>query len=63
VATVATGLEDELHALRALLAPHIPLLAGGTGAATVREIAGLPRVRDLTHWRALLRLHVATSPE
>jgi MerR family transcriptional regulator, light-induced transcriptional regulator len=63
VATGATGLEDELQALRRLLAPHIPLLVGGAGAAAVQEIDGLTRVRDVAHWRALLRLHAAKSPE
>jgi len=63
VATGATGLEDELHALRQLLPPHIPLLVGGAGAETVGKIDGLTRVRDLAHWRALLRLHATKSPE
>lgn len=63
VAADTSGLQDELHALRGMLAPHVPLLLGGAGAQAVGEIDGLTRVRDLSHWRALLRLHARRSPE
>jgi len=60
--SVATGPPDlprELSQLRQGLAPHVPLLVGGPGAARLPETDGLTRVRDLSHWRALLRLHAS----
>lgn len=52
--TTVDGLEHELAALRALLPRHVSLLVGGAGAATLGDVAGVTRVRDLSHWRSLL---------
>jgi DNA-binding transcriptional MerR regulator/methanogenic corrinoid protein MtbC1 len=63
VATDAVGLRDELIALRQGIEPHVPLLVGGAGAEGLAELHGLTKVRDLAHWRALLRLHASRRPE
>lgn len=63
VATDAVGLRDELIALRQGIAPHVPLLVGGAGAEGLAALHGLTKVRDLAHWRALLRLHASRPPE
>jgi DNA-binding transcriptional MerR regulator len=47
-----------LSALRAAIGPSTPLLLGGAGAARLGRIAGVTRVRDLGHWRSLLRSSV-----
>lgn len=56
----AAGLDDELRTIRRTLAPHVPLMVGGAGAERLPSANGVTRVRDLAHWRALLRAH-ATS--
>jgi len=63
VATHPVGIRDELLALRQGIEPHVPLLVGGTGAARLAGLRGLTKVRDLAHWRALLRLHAARPGE
>ena len=63
VASYAPGLDRELSTLRARLQPHVPLGVGGTGAARLREAAGVTRVRDLAHWRALLSTHLTSSQD
>ena len=60
-ATHAEGLDDELSALRAMLPRHVPLLIGGTGAATLADLPGITRVRDLSHWRSLLGPHLVPT--
>ena len=50
----AAALNREVAALRALLPRHVPLLVGGAGAAKLRAMPGVSKVRDLAHWRALL---------
>jgi hypothetical protein len=50
-----SSLDHELRALRALLPAHVPLMDGGGGAAKLPEVEGVTPVRDLAHWRALLR--------
>jgi len=55
------GLGEELRALRAALPQPVPLLVGGAGAARAADVPGVTRVRDLQHWRALLRAHTATA--
>jgi DNA-binding transcriptional MerR regulator/methylmalonyl-CoA mutase cobalamin-binding subunit len=51
----------EVAALRDELAAETPLLIGGSGAAALRPVAGLTAVRDLTHWRSLLRSHAPAA--
>jgi methanogenic corrinoid protein MtbC1 len=51
----SSSLAKELRALRLLLPAHVPLLVGGGGAARLAEVEGVTPVRDLAHWRALLR--------
>lgn len=63
VATMADGLETEIAALRRELAPHVWVVVGGAGAASLGESAGLSCVRDLAHWRSLLRMHAARGGE
>ncbi len=63
VATDAVGLRRELRGLRQRIEPHVPLLVGGAGAERLAALQGLTKVRDLAHWRALLRLHASRSPE
>ncbi len=55
------GLDRELSALRARLQRHVPLLVGGAGAARLADTPGVTKVRDLPHWRALLRGHGTLS--
>ncbi len=62
-ASDAAGLERELGALRALLPQHVPLLVGGAGAATLADVPGVTRVRDLAHWRALLGPHMTSTDD
>ncbi len=62
VATDPVDLDGDMAELRKGLAPQVPLLVGGPGAARLTEIPGLTRVRDLSHWRALLRLHASNPP-
>jgi methanogenic corrinoid protein MtbC1 len=57
VATDAVGFGRELLALRQTIQPPVPLLVGGAGAERLTELQGVTKVRDLAHWRALLRLH------
>ncbi len=60
----AAGLARELAELRALLPRHVPLLVGGAGVATLADLPGVTKVRDLTHWRASLAAYMtATEPE
>lgn len=50
--------KEELRQLRQELPPPIALLAGGTGAQSLGDPGdGITVVRDLAHWRTLLRLH------
>ena len=63
VAADAASLPDELVALRQGIQPHVALLVGGAGAEELPELHGLTKVRDLAHWRALLRLHASRPPE
>ena len=51
----------EVAALRDELAAETPLLIGGSGAAALRPVAGLTPVRDLAHWRSLLRSHAPAA--
>lgn len=48
-------LDREVRSLRALLPPHVPLMVGGQGGARLAPAPGITGVRDLAHWRALLR--------
>jgi DNA-binding transcriptional MerR regulator/methylmalonyl-CoA mutase cobalamin-binding subunit len=48
------NLEREVAALRDLLPRHVTLLVGGAGAARLRAMPGVGKVRDLAHWRSLL---------
>jgi MerR family transcriptional regulator, light-induced transcriptional regulator len=63
VATDPIGLREELLALRQAIEAHVPLLVGGTGAERLATLHGLTKVRDLAHWRALLRVHAPGCPE
>jgi methanogenic corrinoid protein MtbC1 len=63
VATDEVGLGHELLALRQGVEPHVPLFVGGTGAEHLGELDGITKVRDLAHWRALLRLHASRPAE
>ncbi|HUK63591.1 MAG TPA: hypothetical protein VLV15_09660, partial [Dongiaceae bacterium] len=63
VATDGVGVGHELLALRRGVEPHVPLLVGGAGAEGLAGLHGLTKVRDLAHWRALLRLHASRPPE
>jgi DNA-binding transcriptional MerR regulator/methylmalonyl-CoA mutase cobalamin-binding subunit len=48
----------DLQALRERLAPGTALLVGGAGVASMGSMGdGITLVRDLAHWRALLRSH------
>ncbi|HET9013100.1 MAG TPA: B12-binding domain-containing protein [Gemmatimonadaceae bacterium] len=60
VARDAAGLKREVTSLRALLPSHVPVLIGGPGAARLRDMRGVTKVRDLSHWRALLTTARAT---
>ena len=52
----AATTRSELHDLRQQLRPHAALLVGGGGAASLEPLGdGITVVRDLAHWRALLR--------
>lgn len=57
VANTDGGLAEEVAALRASLPADVPLIVGGAGAARAARPTGVTAARDLTHWRALLRLH------
>jgi DNA-binding transcriptional MerR regulator/methylmalonyl-CoA mutase cobalamin-binding subunit len=67
VALSTTGctndLKRELHTLRALLPPHVPVMVGGAGAARIGGVQGITTVRDLAHWRALLHAHAVQPAE
>jgi len=56
-AASCSDLARELRTLRALLPQHVPLLVGGAGVAGLSDVRGVTVVRDLQHWRALLRSH------
>ena len=62
-AWLGSGLERDLGALRATLQRHVPLLVGGAGAATLADLPGVTKVRDLAHWRALLDLHMPSTED
>jgi hypothetical protein len=52
----SSGLSE--HVLRAWERRYgVVLVAGGAGAGTVAPLDGLVAVRDLAHWRSVLRLH------
>ena len=51
------GLDREVRSLRARLPRHVPVMVGGAGAARLAAVPGVTLVRDLGHWRALLRAH------
>ena len=54
----AAATRDELQELRRALRRRTALLAGGGGASSLGPLAeGITLVRDLAHWRALLRAH------
>jgi DNA-binding transcriptional MerR regulator/methylmalonyl-CoA mutase cobalamin-binding subunit len=57
------GLDREVRTLRALLPTHLPLMVGGEGAVGLADVRGVTAVRDLSHWRALLRAHATQLPE
>jgi DNA-binding transcriptional MerR regulator len=59
VAAAPPDLKGELSDLRRALTAHVPLVVGGAGAARVVDGGGLTRARDLSHWRALLRLRAS----
>ena len=63
VATDSADVDREPRALRALLPRHVPLLVGGAGASRLSNMRGVIRVRDLDHWRALLRTHAGPVAE
>lgn len=63
VAGEPAGLGDELRTLRRELDPHVSLMVGGAGAPGLSDLDGLTKVRDLPHWRALLRRCAAKAPE
>lgn len=49
---------SELVALRKMLRPGTALLVGGAGVPSLGSLGeGITTVRDLAHWRALLRVH------
>jgi len=53
---------SELQTLRRALQPRTPLLAGGAGVPSLGALGeGITPVRDLTHWRALLRAHARAA--
>ena len=54
VGSNVAGLKREVASLRALLPKHVPVLVGGPGTASLRDMPGVTKVRDLLHWRALL---------
>ncbi len=52
----------ELGALRKLLPPSTVMLVGGSGVASLGLLGdGITAVRDLAHWRALLRIHAPAA--
>ena len=52
----------ELKVLRMALPPRTPLLVGGGGVASLGSLGeGITPVRDLAHWRALLRAHARAA--
>lgn len=54
----AAATKAELAALRAEIRPRTALLVGGRGAMSLGALGeGITLVRDLAHWRALLRAH------
>ena len=58
----AAATRAELQALRLGLPPHTALLAGGAGASSLGALGdGITAVRDLAHWRALLRAHAPAA--
>ena len=57
VAANRATVRAELKTLRRQLAPGTPLLVGGSAAILTKDIEGVVAVRDLTHWRSLLRQH------
>jgi DNA-binding transcriptional MerR regulator/methylmalonyl-CoA mutase cobalamin-binding subunit len=59
----STNLDAEVRTLRQLLPPHVPLMVGGGGAGRVSGLEGVVAIRDLTHWRALLRSRATPLPE
>lgn len=59
----ADDLDHELRALRALLPPQVALMVGGEGAKRLAGAPGVTAVRDLAHWRALLRTHATQHEE
>ena len=63
VATESADGDRERRALRARLPRHVPLLVGGAGASRLSNMRGVIRVRDLDHWRALLRTHAGPLAE
>lgn len=50
-------LRSELLDLRKGLDAGTPLLIGGSGAPVLSDLDGISEVRDLAHWRGLLRMH------
>jgi MerR family transcriptional regulator, light-induced transcriptional regulator len=54
---VPVSLQEEIAALRQAIDPETPVLVGGAGAATLGPLEGITVVRDLPHWRSLLRTH------
>ena len=53
---------SELQALRKDLGPRTLLLAGGGGVPSLGALGdGITPVRDLTHWRAILRAHARAA--
>lgn len=63
VAGDSDGLMDELRALRRELPAQISLAVGGPGAAGLPSEQGITAVRDLAHWRVLLRVQASGGRE
>jgi methylmalonyl-CoA mutase cobalamin-binding domain/chain len=60
--TDASTARAELRALRRLLRPETALVAGGAGVPSLGPLGdGITTVRDLEHWRALLRLNAPAA--
>jgi DNA-binding transcriptional MerR regulator len=58
----AAAARSELQALRRALPPRTPLLAGGGGVAALGPLGdGITPIRDLAHWRAMLRAHAPAA--
>ncbi|NOT07597.1 MAG: MerR family transcriptional regulator [Gemmatimonadales bacterium] len=58
----AASARAELQLLRGILRPGTALLAGGAGIPALGPLDhGITMIRDLTHWRALLRVYAGPT--